>query len=103
MISASPSPVSPSPIRRLARASAACSSSGKLETSTTLSIIRTAIGTNFASALHIEMGSLRERLFYQLGEVNRSQKARAVGAAVVVRRTGCGVDDFAISEVCSVD
>ena len=49
MISASPSPVKPSPIRRFAAASAACSSSGQTVAVSTLSSIRTATATTSAN------------------------------------------------------
>jgi len=50
MISASASPVTPSPMRRLAFASRACSTSGKRDTSIALSIILTASGTRRSSS-----------------------------------------------------
>ncbi len=67
--------------------SAACSGSGKRETSTTLSISRMATGTISAAPHGRSPGLGRERIHHQLRQVDRAEQAGAMKGEAVIRAT----------------
>ena len=98
MMSASPRPVKPRPTRRLAIASLRCCSSGQAVTSSTLSSMRTATATTLPKRSKSKKPA-RKFVSYELGEIDRSEAAAAVGRQ---RLLGAGVgrlDRLAVIEV----